>query len=411
MKYILIIGDGMADDPVLMLKNKTPLQYAKKPTIDALAKAGKVGTAKTIPEDLEAGSDTAILSIFGCDPRTCYAGRAPLEAADYDIDMEPGDVAYRCNIISLDDSPFWIGMRTLISHNGGGLTPDEADALIEWLFYDSEFGGLAYRDGMVLHPGHSFRNIVVMEKGEDKIKGLVLTPPHDHIGEKLDTLMPTGNAHSERLKTMLAEAAELLGKHPINEMRRAEGKLPANAIWFWAPGTAKELPKFKDMYGMDGAIISAVPLCRGIGKLIGLERINVEGANGELDTNYEGKADAALEQLKKYDFVAVHVEAPDECAHNGDLLGKVESIENIDSKVVKRIKDGLDAAGEDYRMLIISDHRTLMETQGHAHGVVPYIFYDSRTDSGQGLTYDEKSAAAGEYIDDGTKLLKILLEK
>ncbi|MBR6259126.1 MAG: cofactor-independent phosphoglycerate mutase [Oscillospiraceae bacterium] len=411
MKYILIIGDGMADDPIVMLKNKTPLQYAKKPTIDALAKAGKVGTVKTIPEDLEAGSDTAILSIFGCDPRTCYAGRAPLEAADYDIDMKPGDVAMRCNLISLDDSPFYISMRKLESHNGGGLTGDEADALIEWLFYDSPIAGMLYHDGMVIHPGHSFRNIVVIEQGEDKIRNLVLTPPHDHIGEKVDTLMPCGNPYSERIKNIIAQAAELLAAHPINELRKAEGKLPANAVWFWAPGTAKELPKFKDMYGMDGAIISAVPLCRGIGKLIGLERIDVEGANGELDTNYEGKADAALEQLKKYDFVTVHVEAPDECTHNGDLMGKIESIQNIDSMVVKRIKDGLDAAGEDYRMLILSDHKTLMETQGHAHGVVPYVFYDGRVSSGQGLTYDEKSAASGEYIDDGTKLLKMLLEK
>ncbi|MBR5382002.1 MAG: 2,3-bisphosphoglycerate-independent phosphoglycerate mutase [Oscillospiraceae bacterium] len=410
MKYVLVIGDGMADEPIQMLKNKTPLQQAKTPVLDELAKKGKVGSVTTVPEDVPAGSDTAILSIFGCDPRTCYAGRAPLEAAANDIEMNPGDVAFRCNLVSLDDSPFWISLRTLESHNAGNITPEESDALIEWLFYDSEFAGLAYRDGMVVHPGHSFRHIVVMEQGADKIKDLKLAQPHNHLGEKLDTLMPSGNAFSERLKTMLSSAAEQLAKHPINMKRRAEGKLPANAIWFWAAGTAVELPKFKDMYGMDGAVVSAVPICRGIGTLLGLERVDVEGATGDINTNYDGKADAALEQLKKYDFVAVHIDAPDECSHEGDLFGKMEAIEHIDG-VVKRLKEGLDASGEDYRILVLSDHKTLLENRAHAGGDVPYLLYDSRVDTGAGKPFDEVSGAQGEHIGDATKLMSILFEQ
>jgi len=410
MKYVLVIGDGMADDPIQMLKNKTPLQQAKTPALDELAKKGKVGSVTTVPEDVPAGSDTAILSIFGCDPRTCYAGRAPLEAAANDIEMKPGDVAFRCNLISLDDSPFWISLRKLESHNAGNITPDEADALIEWLFYESELAPLAYHDGMTIHPGHSFRHIVVMEQGADKIKGLNLIPPHNHLGEKVDVLMPSGNPYSERLKNFLSIAAEQLPMHPINLKRRAEGKLPANGIWFWAPGTAVELPKFKDTYGLDGAVVSAVPICRGIGTLLGLERVDVEGATGDIGTNYDGKADAALEKLKQYDFVAVHIDAPDECSHEGDLFGKIEAIEHIDG-VVKRLKDGLDKTGEDYRILVLSDHKTLLSNRAHDSGDVPYMLYDSRVDTGAGLPFDEASGAKGEHLGDAAKLMGILLEK
>ena len=411
MKYLLVIGDGMADNPIDALGNKTPLQAANKPTIDALARKGRVGTVRTIPEGLAAGSDVATLSIFGCDPHTAFSGRAPLEAAANDIEMNPGDVAFRCNIVSLEDTFFWYGHRMLLSHNADSISPEESDALIEWLFYDTDFGGLAYRDKMTVYPGHSFRHIVVMEDGADKVKGLVLTPPHDHIGDRIDNLLPSGCAHAEHLKYMMSCATELLEEHPINEKRRAEGRPLANGIWFWAAGTAMELPKFKDKYGCDGAMIAAVPICRGLGKLLGLERIDVEGANGELDTNYEGKADAALEQLKKYDFVTVHVEAPDECAHNGDLDGKVKSIEYIDSRVVKRIVDGLDASGEDYRILFLSDHKTLMSNRAHDGDPVPYMIYDSRTDTKADLPSDEKSGEQGEFLEDGMKLLDILFEK
>lgn len=410
MKYILVIGDGMADNPVEELGGKTPLTAANKPAIDALAKKGKVGSVRCIPEGVSAGSDTAILSIFGNDPTTCYSGRAPLEAASFDIPMNPGDVAFRCNLISLEDSLFWFAHRKIVSHNAGSISPEESDELIDWLFYDSPMAGLAYRDGMTVTPGHSFRHIVVMEQGADRIKNLKLFPPHNYIGERIDNLLPQGNAFAEHLKNMLATAAEALSEHPINEKRRAEGKMPANCIWLWAEGTACQLPKFSEKYGMDGAVISAVPICRGIGTLMGLERVDVEGATGDLDTNYAGKAEAALDMLGKYDFVAVHVDAPDECAHNGDAAGKVKSIENIDG-IVKRISEGLAEKGEDYRMLILSDHKTLMSNRAHDADAVPYLIYDSRRDTGSGLVYDEENGEKGEFLDSGMKLMDILLEK
>lgn len=409
MKYILVIGDGMADRPVPDLDGKTPLQYAKTPTMDKLASAGVTGTVLTIPEGLPAGSDTAILSIFGCDPRNCYSGRAPLEAAANGTKLSPGDVAYRCNMVAFEDGDFPFEEKKILSHSAGAIEGEESDAIIMELFNTPAFGKAAEEAAMTVFPGSSFRHITV-QKAPD-ISGIVLTPPHDHLGEPLGRHLPRGCENAKVLVKLMRLAHEILDSHPLNMKRRAEGKLPANGIWFWAQGTSVELPDFVSKYGKTGGLISAVPLCQGIARLIGLEKIIVEGATGELVTNYEGKVAAALKLLETHDFAAVHIEAPDECTHNGDTVGKLQAIEWIDSRIIAPLTERLRETGEDYRMLILSDHRTLTSTRGHDGSPVPYILYDSRFDEKTGLTYCEADAESGRFIAAGTELMGSLFEK
>jgi len=409
MKYVLIIGDGMADEPVPELGGKTPLQYADIPAMDTLASAGAPGSVLTIPEGLPAGSDTAILSIFGYDPRRCYAGRAPLEAAAQGIKLSQGDVAYRCNMVTFEDGDMPFEDRKILSHSAGSIDGGESDALLRELFETPVFRDAALSAGIVAYPGSSFRHIAV-QKAQD-ISGLELTPPHDHLGETLGMHLPRGGENAAVLEKLMRLAYEVLDRHPLNMKRRGEGKLPANGIWLWAEGTAVELPKFVDKYGKTGAVVSAVPLCQGIGALIGLDRIYVEGATGDLNTNYEGKADAVIEALKTRDFAAVHIEAPDECTHDGDLKGKLQAIQWIDSRVVAPLAERLGKTGEDHRILIISDHRTLTSTRGHDGSPVPYIIFDSRIDRKTGLSFCERDAARGRIVNDGTMLMEILFER
>ena len=409
MKYLLIIGDGMADNPVPELGGKTPLQYAKTPMMDSLASAGTLGSVLTIPDGLPPGSDTAILSIFGCDPHEYYAGRAPLEAAASDIVLAPGDAAYRCNMVTFEDGVAEFEEKTLISHSAGSIEGEESDALIRALFEDLEFSKAALAAGLIVHPASSFRHIAVQKSAD--IAGITLAPPHDNLGKAIGPLMPRGGKGADILDGLMRLAHQVLDKHPINIKRRAAGKLPANGIWFWAEGTAVKLPNFFEKYGKTGGVITAVPLCHGIAALVGLKKVYVEGATGELHTNYEGKVAAALEVLETHDFATVHVEAPDECTHNGDTEGKLQAIEWIDSRVLKPLTAGLRAAGYDYRMLFMSDHKTLTSTRGHDGSPVPYIFYDSRFDEKTGLTYCEADAERGRYIADGTELMEILFEQ
>jgi len=410
MKFILVIGDGMADEPVPELGNKTPLEYADIPAMDSLASAGVLGSVLTIPEGMPAGSDTAILSIFGCDPRVCYAGRAPLEAAATGIVLSPGEIAYRCNMVTFEDGNMPFEKKRIMSHSAGAIDGADSDMLILELFDTPVFKAAADKAGMRIYPGSSFRHIAVQSNNFTNTDKSIneLTPPHDHIGEELGLHLPRGGANAGVLEDLMRLAHEILDKHPMNEKRRNEGKLPANGIWFWAEGTAVELPSLYTKYGKTGGVISAVPLCQGIGVLIGLDRILVKGATGELHTNYEGKTDAALEVLKTCDFAAVHIEAPDECTHNGDTKGKLQAIEWIDSRVIAPMVEGLRRSGSDFRMLIISDHRTLTSTRGHDGGPVPYILYDSRFDRATELGYCEANAAQGDYIRDGTKLMELL---
>jgi len=398
----------MADNPVPQLGNKTPLQYANIPTMDELASAGVLGSVRTVPEGVAAGSDSALLSIFGCDPRDYFAGRAALEAAASGIKLVAGDVAYRCNMVSYEDGGMAFEERKILSHSAGSIEGELADKLVTALFDSPAFKAAAEKAGMAIYPGTSFRHIAA-QKNPD-IKGIKLYPPHDYLGEVIGPLLPSGCENAKVLKELMGLAFEFLNTHPENEARRARGELPANGIWFWAEGETAELPKFADRYGKTGGIISAVPLCHGIGVLLGLEKITVEGATGELHTNYEGKVEATLEVLRTNPFSTVHVEAPDECTHNGDTEGKLQAIEWIDSRVVAPLLRRLKATGEDFRMLIMADHKTLTSTRGHDGSPVPFIIYDSRQDRQTGLRYCEQDAEQGVFIPDGTNLMDLLFE-
>ncbi|NLA85871.1 MAG: 2,3-bisphosphoglycerate-independent phosphoglycerate mutase [Clostridiales bacterium] len=409
MKYILVIGDGMADNPVDALGGKTPLQYARIPTMDRLASKGIVGRVQNVPAGLPAGSDTAILSIFGCDPRSCYTGRAPLEAAAGGVSLQPGNAAYRCNMVTYEDADIPFEEKRILSHSAGSIEGEESANIVRALFDDPEFKKLAHEAGMIVYPSYSFRHIAVQSSAD--IKGIVLTPPHDHLGEKIGPLLPVGGPNAEILKSLMVKAHAVLDGHPLNQKRRAEGKMPANGIWFWAEGTAVALPQFYPVYGKTGGVISAVPLCHGIAALVGLEPITVEGATGELETNYEGKVDAALVVLKTHNFAAIHVEAPDECTHNGDLKGKLQAIEWLDSRVLLPLTEKLSASGYDYRLLILSDHKTLTATRGHDGDPVPYILYDSRKDEMTGRTFSEEEGEKGPYVDAGIRMMGMLFEQ
>lgn len=409
MKYILVIGDGMADNPVEALGGKTPLQYAHIPTMDKLASEGIIGSVQNVPQGLPAGSDTAILSIFGCDPNECYTGRAPLEAAASGIKLQPGDTAYRCNMVAYEDAEIPFEEKRILSHSAGSIEGEESMRLVSDLFADPRFKEYASKAGMIVYPSLSFRHIAVQRAAD--IKGIVLIPPHDHLGEKIGPLLPSGCANAEVLKNLMTRAHEILDQHPLNNKRRAEGKLPANGIWFWAEGTAVALPQFYDTYKKTGGVISAVPLCHGIAALVGLDAVTVEGATGELETNYEGKVEAVLAVLKAHDFAAIHVEAPDECTHNGDLKGKLQAIEWLDSRVILPLTEKLKASGLKYRLLVLSDHKTLTATRGHDGDPVPYVLYDSRKDEKTGYTYSEDDGNRGHYIDAGVELMGKLFEQ
>ncbi|MEG2518394.1 MAG: 2,3-bisphosphoglycerate-independent phosphoglycerate mutase [Oscillospiraceae bacterium] len=409
MKYVLVIGDGMADNPVPELGNKTPLQYAAIPHIDSLAARGEMGSVKNCPQGLPPGSDTAILSIFGADPRTCYTGRSPLEAAASGIKLRQGDVSYRCNMIALEDCGLPFEKKKILSHSGGSIEGEASIELIKYLFADKDFKLAAEKAGMIVYPAASFRHIAV-QTGAD-INGIRLAPPHDHLGEVIENYLPTGCENAAVLKNLMELANKVLDHHPINEARRAEGKLPANGVWFWAEGTGVELSSFEEKFHHNGIVISAVPLCHGIARLSGLDVAMVPGATGELDTNYEGKVEAAIKALEgKYDFAAIHIEAPDECTHNGDTKGKLQAIEWLDSRVLKPLTDALDKEAFDYRLLLLSDHKTLTSTRGHDGEPVPYLIYDSRRDSKLCLPYDEESGEKGPYISAGIDLMPRLFE-
>ncbi len=409
MKYILVIGDGMADNPVPELGGKTPLEAADKPFIDMLSAKSEVGSVSNVPKGLPPGSDTAILSIFGCDPNIYFKGRAPLEAAASGIVLNDGDIAYRCNMITLEDSDAPFEERRILSHSAGSIDGEISDRIITALFEHPEFKPLADEAKMKVNLGHSFRHIA-QQAGAD-ITGIKLIPPHDHLGEKISGILPKGCDNAEVLLSLMRKANEILEHHPLNEELRKNGKMPANGIWFWAEGRAVKLPDFKERYGFDGAVISAVPLCHGIAKLIGLDMICPEGATGEIDTNYENKLAAALEVLEDHDFVAVHVEAPDECTHNGDLEGKLLGIHWLDTRMLRPMCSELDKRNWDYRLLFLSDHKTLTSTRGHDGDPVPYMLYDSRRSDGCGLPYTEKSGDMGPTVNSGASLMSILFEK
>ena len=411
MKYILIIGDGMADNPVPELGGKTPLQQANIPCMDTLSRNGILGSTINCPEGLPPGSDTAILSIFGQDPRVCYTGRSPLEAAATGIKLHPGDVSYRCNMVALEDVDKPYGEKKILSHSGGSVDGESSVELIQYLFSHPEFAVLAEKAGMKVYPALSFRHIAV-QSGVDNT-GIKLIPPHDHLGEAIRPLMPFGCENAAVLRELMELSHKLLDQHPINQKRRENGLLPANGVWFWAEGSAVMLKNFKETYGHYGSVISAVPLCQGIAALTGLDFIEVDGATGEIETNYEGKVQAALASLNQpdHDFAAIHLEAPDECTHNGDLPGKLQAIEWLDSRIIAPVVDALKETGEDYRILILSDHKTLTSTRGHDGEPVPFILYDSREREHSGYDYSEENGLKGPMVSAGTALMGMLFEE
>lgn len=401
MKYIVVLGDGMADYPIQTLGGKTPLQYAKKPNIDALAKQSEVGLCRTVPEGFKPGSDVANLSVMGYNPKDCYTGRSPLEAVSIGIDLAATDVTLRCNLVTLTDEEAYEDRR-MLDYSAGEISTQEARELIAYLkkHFDSE--------RFTLYSGVSYRHCLVVKNG---VTGNDLTPPHDITDKPIRDHLPKGPL-GEKYLDMMKRSAELLRSHPINKARIAAGKRPANSVWFWGEGTKPSLENFQTKFGKKGGVISAVNLVKGIGILAGMKIIDVPGATGNYDTNFAGKAQCALDELLGgLDYVYIHMEAPDECGHQGDIAHKVYSIEQIDEKVVKRLAEGLKAANEDFRILLCPDHPTPIAVRTHVSDPVPYLLYDSRKAVGGSDSYDEESAKnTGVFVEKGWQLMKKLLE-
>lgn len=398
MKYVVILGDGMADEPIGSLGNKTPLEKAATPVMDALAAESEIGLVHTIPEGMKPGSDTANLSVMGYDPKVYYTGRSPLEALSIGVPMKDTDVALRCNIVTVsEEEPY--EEKTIIDHSSGEISTKEAAVLLEAVKKELE------NDIYKFYVGTSYRHCLIWEKGQV----VELTPPHDVLGRVIGQYLPA----DEALRRMQKKSYEILANHPINLARKAQGKNPANSLWFWGAGTKPILTSFEKKNHKKGVMISAVDLLKGIAVGAGMDNICVEGANGGLDTNYEGKAQAAVDALVKkgYDFAYVHVEAPDEMGHQGSIERKIKAIENLDGRVIRLVKEGLDASGEDYRMLVLPDHPTPIRVRTHTSAPVPYLLYDSRKQQQNTWKYNEREAGeSGNYIAQGHKIMDYLFE-
>jgi proposed homoserine kinase len=402
MKYVVILGDGMADYPVPQLDNKTPLQYAKKPNIDYLAQNGEVGMVKTIPEGIPPGSDAANLSVMGYDPRKYYTGRSPLEAVSMGVELAATDLAFRCNLVTLSEAEDYEN-KTMVDYSSDEISSGEAAQLIKevnmhFKSHDIEF-----------HPGISYRHCMVWHNGP---AGLKLTPPHDILEKTVTSYLPTGQ-NSNLLLDMMKKSYEFLKDHPINKARIEKGLRPANSIWLWGEGKKPAIPSFKEKYNINGSVVSAVDLIKGIGLCAGLKSIDVEGATGNIHTNFIGKARAALKELEKgADFVYVHVEAPDECGHRYEIDNKAKSIELLDSQVVGIILDGLKQYN-DYSVLVLPDHPTPLSLRTHTSEPVPYILYRKSSSKPSGVSgYDEFQAkTTGLFLDEGYKLMDRFIGK
>jgi len=396
VKYIVILGDGMSDYPVPELGNKTPLQVAKKPNIDRLAQYGQLGLVKTVPETLPPGSDVANLSVLGYEPEKYYTGRSPLEAASIGIDLKDTDVTFRTNLVTLSEAERYED-RVMVDYSSDEISTEEAHQLLDTI--QAHFNNELY----TYYKGISYRHCLLWEKGS---LDLDLTPPHDILGKRIADYLPSGKDSLPLLK-MMKESQRLLENHPVNLKRKEKGLRPANSIWIWGEGKKPALDPFKDKYGLSGAVISAVDLIKGLGILAGMDSIDVKGATGNIDTNYLGKAQAALDALSQgKDFVFVHIEAPDECGHRYEIDNKVKSIELIDELVVASLIKGLEVY-EDYKILVLPDHPTPLSLRTHTRDPVPYILYQkSRAKKGSSMTYNEKNAQdAGIFIGSGPDLM------
>lgn len=397
-KYVVVLGDGMADEPIEALSGQTPLEYAKTPALDRLSKLSQIGLVHTIPEGMKPGSDTANLSVLGYDPKKYYSGRSPLEALSIGVPMKDTDVALRCNIVTLSDGEEPFEEKIIIDHSSGEISTEDCSILLEAV--KKELQNETYQ----FYAGTSYRHCLIWNQGSV----IELTQPHDVLGQVIGQYLPD----DRQLLFMMKRSYEILAEHPINIERKKQGLNPANCCWFWGAGTKPALSSFEEKNGLKGMMVSAVDLLKGIAVGAGMGVAKVEGANGGLHTNYEGKVQAALAALRgEYDFVYIHVEAPDEMGHQGSVERKVQAIEYLDQRVIGPLTEALDKEGADYRLLVMPDHPTPVRVRTHTSGSVPYLLYDSSVPKSEEWNYNEKEAGAGEYIATGYTILDRLLEK
>ena len=399
MKYIVVLGDGMADEPVNSLGGMTPLEYAKTPAMDSIAPKSEIGLAHTIPEGMKPGSDTANLAVLGYDPEKYYTGRSPLEALSIGVPLKDTDIAIRCNIVTLSDDSLPYEEKTIIDHSSSEISTEDAAVLMEAV--QKELNSDIYK----FYVGTSYRHLAIWDNGEVA----ELTPPHDVLGRVIGEYLP----EDQKLRGMMKKSYDILNSHPLNTERAKKGLNKANSIWFWGAGTRPALDLFEGKYGKKGAMISAVDLLKGIAEGTGMYNINVPGADGTLETNWEGKAEAGVKALLEdnYDFVYIHMEAPDEMGHQGSLERKIKAIEYLDSRVLDTILKKMDASGEDYRILVMPDHPTPVSCRTHTSDPVPYMLYDSTVNKNTGLLYNEKNAAkSGNVVKHGYTLMGRLLQ-
>lgn len=404
MKYVIVLTDGAADYPIPSLGARTPLEAAKTPHMDELAKNGECGLVKTVPDSVKPGSDTANLSVMGYDPTKCYTGRSPLEAVSMGIHLADDDVAMRCNLVTLSDAERFED-AVMVDYSAGEITTEEATALISAVAKELN------ADEISLYPGISYRHCLVLSHADT---GTECTPPHDITGRPIASYLPAGR-YGEMLLSMMKRSREILRDHPVNISRRARGLNAATSCWFWGEGKRPSLQPFRELYGLSGTVISAVDLIKGIGLCAGFESIDVEGATGTLDTNFKGKADAAVDALKRgQDFVYIHLEGPDECGHHADTEGKIAAIERIDARILAPVLDYLRGCGEPYAVMVLPDHPTPVSTMTHARDAVPFVICRSDKTGGRyaAEAYDERHAAGtGLTVMDGPSLMRRFLGK
>lgn len=398
MKYVLVLGDGMADEPIESLGGMTPLEYASTPVMDELAAHGEIGMLHTIPEGMKPGSDTANLSVMGYDPRACYSGRSPLEALSIGVQMKDTDISYRVNIVTLDDAEVF-EEKKILDHSSDEIPTADSTELMKAVaaeFTDPQF---------TFYGGTSYRHCMIWDHGE----AVELSQPHDHLGEVIGRYLPP-----EPFLSMMKKSYEILKDHPINVKRREQGLNPAVCFWFWGAGRKPKLTDFKEKFGKSAVMISAVDLLKGLGIGTGMTVIEVPGATGGLETNYEGKAQAAVKAVLEdgYDFAYVHVEAPDEMGHQGSVEKKIRSVEYLDSRVIRIVRDALEQSGEDYRILVLPDHPTPIRCRTHTADPVPYLLYDSTKKVTHGWKYNEREGRlSGNDAGPGPNMMKRLFEE